>query len=181
MKNKTLLLALCMLAAATTLHAQDTLSVKQQASAPYKLAVGARFSSLGPLGADLSLSAKYFIGKESALEAQATAVPGSDFFQASLNYIWQPQLLSSSQFRPYVGVGVGFIRIDFSRFEDGEKFINPVGVFTIGAEYSFKKLPIAVSVDYRNPFLRYNNSSTQSKFTSGYYGNIGLGIKYILK
>lgn len=181
MKINTLLLTLCMLASFTTLHAQDTLSVKSQATKPYKLALGARFASQGPLGADLSLSAKYFIGKGSALEAQTTANPGSNFFQASLNYIWQPQLVTSSQFRPYVGLGVGFIKVDFSKYEDGEKFINPVGVFTIGAEYSFKKLPIALSVDYRNPFLRYTNSSTQSKFTAGYYGNIGLGVKYILK
>jgi hypothetical protein len=168
----------------TALHAQDTLSVKQQATKPYKLALGARFSTMGPLGADLALSAKYFIGKESALEVQTTAIPGSNFYQASLSYIWQPQLLSSSQFRPYAGLGAGIMRTkyDFSP-EEEKRYVKAAAIGVIGIEYQLKKLPLALSFDYRMELLGYylKNNVTTPGLSTSYPSNIGIGVKYIIK
>ncbi|MFD2246638.1 porin family protein [Pontibacter ruber] len=180
-----LLLCLCGLSLPATLQAQDSLSVKPQATAPYKVAVGARFSAGGPTGADLSITAKYFIGKQSALEAQSTVNPQNRYFLASLSYIWQPQLLTSSRFRPYAGLGVGVLR-SRNYYYDGRSTsehikVNPVGVATIGVEYTFPKAPIALSLDYRSTFLRLDNTSTQPTFDLRNSSNIGLGVKFLIR
>ncbi|WP_242921486.1 hypothetical protein [Pontibacter liquoris] len=179
MKKILLLLLLCF--GGFNLHAQDSLSVKPAATAPYKLAIGARYYAGGPLGADVSISAKYFIGRESALEAQSNIFHGSRYFLTSLSYIWQPQLLTSSRLQPYAGLGVGVMKSRTYYPAEERVKINPVGVATFGIEYSFKNAPIALSLDYRATFLRLDNTDTPPTISLGNTSNFGLGIKYLLR
>ena len=182
MKKIMLLLCLCGLALPATLQAQDSLTVKPQVQAPYKFAIGARFSPGGLTGADLSISAKYFIGKESALEVQSSVNPESRYYLASLSYIWQPKLATSDRFRPYAGLGVGVLRSRY--YYDGSSEyikVNPVGVATFGIEYTFKKAPIALSLDYRSTFIRFDNSNRPTYFSLNQSSNLGLGVKFLIK
>jgi hypothetical protein len=185
MKKIMLLLCLCGLTLPATLQAQDSLSVKPQVQAPYKLAIGARFAAGAATGGDLSISAKYFIGKESALEAQSSVNPESRFFLASLSYIWQPKLATSDRFRPYAGLGVGILR-SRNYYYDGSSMnefikVNPVAVATFGIEYTFKKAPIALSLDYRSTFMRYDNSNRPTYFSLNQSSNLGLGVKFLIR
>ncbi|WP_242926344.1 hypothetical protein [Pontibacter vulgaris] len=183
MKNKIMLLCLCLLSSLNTLQAQDSLRVKPQATAPYKAAIGARLSYGGPTGADISISAKYFIGKESALEAQSSIIKDSRIFLASLSYIWQPQLLTSSRFRPYAGLGLGVMRSHNYTYypEEPDITTNLVTVASFGMEYTFKKAPISLSLDYRAPFMRFDNSPYQPRMPLEQARTIGVGVKFLLK
>ncbi len=183
MKIKLTLLCICLLSTFSALQAQDSLSTQPRATAPYKLAVGARFTYGGPTGADVNLTAKYFIGRQSALEVQLPVVPQSKFQLALLSYIWQPQLLSTSRFRPYAGLGVGVMRARNPGFypEEPDMKTNPVAVATFGVEYTFKNAPVSLSLDYRAPFMRFDNSSYQPRLPLENTRTFGIGVKYLLK
>lgn len=180
MKNKILLICFCLFAATTHLLAQDSLSVTPAATKPYKLALGVRYSPGGP-GADFGFTAKYFIGTQSALEAQVLKLTYSDSYMATVSYVWQPQLLTSSGLRPYISAGLGAMRY-LDRHPD-VSFIktNPIAVVSAGIEYKLPKAPVALSLDYRAPVLRYDNSPYQSRKPVSDYGNLGIGVKLLLK
>jgi hypothetical protein len=72
---KKLLVSLISLFTFLTVQAQDLSYAKPQASAPYRVAVGLRYSASGPGHTDLGITAKYFIGEQSALEAYANLPP----------------------------------------------------------------------------------------------------------
>ncbi|GGG09695.1 hypothetical protein [Pontibacter amylolyticus] len=173
-------ISLCFVGAA---QAQDSLQVQpQQVSAPYKLAVGLRYA-VGPTGLTLGVTAKYFIREQSALEAYSDVNPESRQFLSSLSYIWQPKLATSNRLRPYAGIGVGLLRTNNpapTYFDGPASYINPVGVASFGAEYSFKKLPLALSLDYRSTFLRYGR--TTPNYVNHYRSsNLGIGLKYTFR
>lgn len=177
-----LIISLIGLLLCLSVQAEDSLQVKQQVSAPYKLAVGLRYAS-GPQGADLGVTAKYFIGKQSALEAYSDLNPESRYFLASLSYIWQPKLATSDRLRPYAGLGIGLLRTNnpYPPYYDGPpSYTNPVGVATFGVEYSLKKIPLAISLDYRSTFVRYGRS-TPPYVNLNNSSNIGLGLKYTFR
>jgi long-subunit fatty acid transport protein len=180
---KRLLLCLFCICAFTTTQAQDSLHIKQQVSAPYKVAVGMRYAFGGQTGGDLGISAKYFVGKQSALEAYSNLSMESRFFLASLSYIWQPKLATSERFRPYTGIGIGLLRTKNHapwHFDGPASYTNPVGVFSLGVEYSLKKIPLAISLDYRSTFVRYGRS-TPNYVNLNNSSNIGLGLKYTFR
>ncbi|SIQ65976.1 outer membrane beta-barrel protein [Pontibacter lucknowensis] len=162
-------------------QAQDMSDAKPQASAPYKAAVGLRYTVAGSGYTDLGITAKYFVTEQSALEAYVMIPSNSSDFLASLSYVWQPKLSFSERFRPYAGVGVGVLRHTSIRYPmDGKTYTSPVAFGTVGVEYQFKKLPLALSVDYRTPLFttgvnapHYNNRSQIS--------NIGVGLKYTFR
>ncbi|SIQ65956.1 hypothetical protein [Pontibacter lucknowensis] len=181
MKKKLLILcfSLCLAGAA---QAQDSLQVKPQVSAPYKLAVGMRYAT-GPQGADLGITAKYFIGKQSAWEAYSDLNPESRYFLASLSYIWQPKLATSDRVRPYAGVGVGLLKTNNpspAHFDGPASYTNPVGIASFGFEYSLKKIPLAISLDYRSTFMRYGRA-TPRYVDLIRSSNAGIGLKYTFR
>jgi opacity protein-like surface antigen len=179
---KKLLISFISLFMVLSAQAQDSLQVKPQVSAPYKLAVGLRYAS-GLQGADLGVTARYFIGKQSALEAYSDLNPESRYFLASLSYIWQPKLATSDRFRPYAGIGIGLLRTNnpYPPYYDGPaSYTNPVGIATFGVEYSLKKIPLAISLDYRSTFVRYGRS-TPSYVNLNNSSNVGLGLKYTFR
>lgn len=180
--KKKLLLSLIGVLLCLSVQAQDSLQIKQQVSAPYKLAVGFRYAA-GPTALSLGITAKYFIREQAALEAYSDLNPESRHFLTSLSYVWQPKLATSARFRPYAGIGVGVLRIDnpSTQFFDGPaSYTKPVGVYSFGVEYSFKKIPLALSLDYRSTFLR-NGHSTPTYFSYLRANNIGLGLKYTFR
>ncbi|HEY4651085.1 MAG TPA: hypothetical protein VIG72_06705 [Pontibacter sp.] len=180
MKKKILFSGFCLFATATTLLAQDSLSVKPVATKPYKLALGLRYSPGGP-AADFGFTAKYFIGAQSALEAQATKFSYSDSYMATVSYVWQPQLLTSSGLRPYISAGIGAMRYHDQHPDNSFIKTNPVAVVNAGVEYKFRRAPVALSLDYRAPVLRYDNSPYQSRKPLSDYGNLGIGVKLLLR
>jgi opacity protein-like surface antigen len=179
---KKLLISLCSLMICLSVQAQDSLQVKPLVSAPYKLAVGIRYAVAGPTGPDLGITAKYFIGKQSALEAFSNLSMESRYYLASLSYIWQPKLTTSERFRPYAGIGIGLLRTNNpkSYFDGPASYTNPVGVATFGIEYSLKKIPLAISLDYRSTFVRYGRT-TPNYVNLNNSSNIGLGLKYTFR
>lgn len=180
---KKLLISLISLFTVLTVQAQDSLQVKPQVSAPYKLTVGIRYAIAGPTGVDLGVTAKYFIGKQSALEAYSNLSMESRYFLSSLSYIWQPKLATSDRFRPYAGIGIGLLRTNNPapwHFDGPASYTNPVGVASFGVEYSFKKIPLAISLDYRSTFVRYGRS-TPSYVDLNKSSNVGLGVKYTFR
>ncbi|MHC2991118.1 hypothetical protein OB13_05795 [Pontibacter sp. HJ8] len=178
---KKLLLCLFCFCAFTAAQAQDSLHVKPQVSAPYKAAIGFRYSPGGPMGGDLGVTAKYFFRPQSALEAYSNLNLESRYFLASLSYIWQPKLATSERFRPYAGIGGGVLRNNNIHFVNGEQaYINPVAIATLGMEYQFKKLPLALSLDYRSTFMRFGNSTPDHLHLSR-SSNLGLGVKYTFR
>lgn len=180
---KRLSISLISMCLAGAVQAQDSLQVKPQVSAPYKLSVGMRYAIAGPTGADLGITAKYFIGKQSALEAYSNLNTESRYFLASLSYIWQPKLTTSERFRPYAGIGVGLLRTNNpspAYFDGPASYTNPVGVASFGVEYAFKKIPLAISLDYRSTFVRFGRS-TPAYVDLNKSSNIGLGLKYTFR
>lgn len=179
---KRLFISLIGLSLAGAVQAQDSLQVKPQVQAPYKLAVGLRYAS-GPSGIALGVTAKYFIGKQSALEAYSDLNPDARHFLASLSYIWQPKLATSDRFRPYAGIGIGILRTNNpspAHFDGPASYTNPVGIASFGVEYAFKKIPLAISLDYRSTFVRYGRS-TPSYVDLNNSSNIGIGLKYTFR
>ncbi|MCP2042888.1 outer membrane beta-barrel protein [Pontibacter sp. HSC-36F09] len=179
MKKKLLISCFSMLVFISA-QAQDSLQVKPQVSAPYKLAVGLRYSTGGPMGVDLGVSAKYFIGRESALEAHTALSPAARFHLTSLSYIWQPKLLTSERFRPYAGIGAGLLTVRDGFSNDDAKYTRAVAVATFGVEYKFKKVPIAISLDYRSTFIRFG-PAVPAYYNLNNTSNIGLGVKYTFR
>ncbi len=180
MKKKILLFCIFLLTIAPALQAQDSLLVTPRATMPYKFAFGLRYSPAGP-GSDYSFTAKYFLSNQSALEAQASKLTFSDNYMATLSYIWQPQLLTSTNIRPYAGLGIGVLHYQDHHPEGRITKTSPVAVVTAGIEYTFSKVPIAISLDYRAPILRYDNSNTSPRLPLSTFSNFGLGIKFLLK
>ena len=181
--KKKLLITLISLCVWGTAQAQDSLQVKPQVSAPYKVAVGIRYAIAGPTGTDLGITAKYFIGKQSALEAYSNLSTEKRYFLASLSYIWQPKLATSDRLRPYAGIGLGLLRTNNPSPEyygGPAAYTNPVAVASFGVEYSFKKTPLAISLDYRSTFVRYGRSTPQYVDLNN-SSNIGLGLKYTFR
>jgi opacity protein-like surface antigen len=177
--KKKLLISLISLCVWGTVQAQDSLHVKPQVSAPYKAAVGLRYSAGGPAGADLGITAKYFFRPQSALELHSTINPEARYYLASLSYIWQPKLATSDRFRPYAGIGVGFLRPDNRFYGEETDRSNIVIIPTLGIEYKFKRIPIAISLDYRSTFLRVSNGASQ--LNMNHSSNLGLGLKYTFR
>ncbi|MBD1397514.1 hypothetical protein H9Q13_10080 [Pontibacter sp. JH31] len=176
---KKLLISLLTFFVFGTVQAQDSLQVKSQVSAPYKIAIGIRYATGGPTGVDLGVTAKYFFRPQSAIELHSTLSPEARYYLASLSYIWQPKLATSERFRPYAGIGIGFLRPD-SRFYGNEVDRNNIVVLpTIGIEYQLKKVPLAISLDYRSTFMRIHSGTTQLNMRHS--SNIGLGVKYTFR
>lgn len=180
MLKKTLLtiLGTCALLAA---QAQDLPDAKPQASAPYKAAIGLRYTVGAGGYTDLGLTAKYFITEQTAFEAYAEIPFYSRDYLASLSYIWQPKLAFSERFRPYVGAGAGILRhTDWPLEIEGEPRISPIAFGMVGIEYQFKKLPMALSLDYRTPMLSTGTYAPNSNHISR-FSSLSLGLKYTLR
>jgi hypothetical protein len=178
MKKYFLVFALCLLAA--PLFAQDSLSTKPLATKPYKLALGVRYLPGGP-APDITFNAKYFFRPQSAIEVQAGKLSRNQATMATISYIWQPQLITSSNFRPYVGAGLGVMRYHDYQPEGTIIKTDPVAVINAGVEYRFSKAPIALSLDYRTPVVRIENSPTQARTPIGDYSSLAFGIKFLLR
>ncbi|WP_018476447.1 outer membrane beta-barrel protein [Pontibacter roseus] len=178
MKKKLLtsLINLCLFSAA---QAQDSLQVKHHVSAPYKVAVGIRYSAGGPTGVDLGITGKFFFSRQSALEVHSTINPNARNYLASLSYIWQPKLATSERIRPYAGIGMGIIRPDSKYYDNETTQSNLVVIPTIGIEYQFRRLPIAVSLDYRSTLMRVGGGSYNLNLRNT--SNLGLGLKYTFR
>jgi len=114
------------------------------------------------------------------VEAQFGRLSGSAY-QASLHYIWQPQLLSSSRFRPYAGIGVGLTATDRNIYgEEQHLETGAVGIATVGIEYTFPKAPIALSLDYRHSFAGYKSNYLRD-VPLRRMNNFGFSVKYIIR
>lgn len=182
MKNKLMLPLLSLLAlAAAPLHAQYAPVSTLQATAPYRMALGLRYSPSPMAGPDAAISIKHFFWRESAVEAQVGRLPYRNAYQASLHYIWQPQLLSSSRFRPYAGIGVGITGTNRDLYGERQHMkAGAVGMVTIGIEYTFPKAPIALSVDYRHTFVGYKTDYLRDVPLER-MSNLGFSLKYIIR
>ncbi|WP_299758848.1 hypothetical protein [uncultured Pontibacter sp.] len=180
MKTKLLLPLLSALSyfSSPALAQTDVPTSKPQAVAPYKTSLGLHATWGGPSGISSELRLKHFVGSQSALELQAGLGQWQNrgVYQASLHYLWQPQLLTSSRFRPYAGFGVGAVgSTSFNEKQDME--IQAALLTSIGIEYTFPKLPLAVSVDYRHTLVRLN-THTFDAFNKSNMGTLGIGLKY---
>jgi outer membrane protein W len=178
MKKHFLVFALCLLV--TPLFAQDNLSTKPLATKPYKLALGVRYLPGGP-APDITFNAKYFFRPQSAIEVQAGKLSRNQATMATISYIWQPELLTSAKLRPYAGIGVGAIRYHDFQPESSIIKTNPVAVLNAGLEYRLSKAPLAFSLDYRAPIVRFDTSPTQARTPLSDFSNLGVGIKFLLK
>ena len=181
MKNKRLYPILCAFTLLSTpLMAQtsDAPTSKPNAIAPYKTAIGLRLSPSPAYGSELSFTAKHFISPESALEAQICLINYNRGYMASLQYVWQPQLLTPKRLRPYAGIGLGITGTEFNRYGEKQALAtNLVGVFSIGIEYSFTKVPLTLSLDYRNAFAGYK-TDYDKHVPLNRLNNVGFGLKY---
>ncbi len=178
MKKHFLLFALFLLS--VPLLAQDSLSTKPLATKPYKLALGVRYSPGGP-ASDITFNARYFFRPQSAIDVQAGKLARNNAYVATVSYVWQPALLTSSRLRPYVGLGVGAIRYQDHQPEGSIVKTNPVAVLNTGLEYRLRKAPIAFSLDYRAPIVRFDTSPIQARTPLSDFSNLGVGIKFLLK
>jgi hypothetical protein len=152
---------------------------KPNAIAPYKTAVGIRLSSYHMYGSDLSVSAKHFIRPEKALELQVGTT--SRHHHASLQFIWQPQLLTSPRLRPYAGIGLGLTGTEFNRYGEKQPMeTNLVGLASFGIEYTFPKAPMTLSLDYRHAFVGYKHDY-EKDVPINRLNNLGFGLKYSFK
>ncbi|GHA64020.1 outer membrane beta-barrel protein [Pontibacter akesuensis] len=182
MKNKLLLPLLGAIALfATPALAQDTPTSKPQATAPYNTSIGFRASVAGPSGLTPEIRIKHFIRPQSALELQVGQWNYQGAYQASLHYLWQPQLLTSSRLRPYAGLGIGAVGSTKDRF--GERQVmetHAVLLGSVGVEYAFRKLPLAVSLDYRYVVTGFNTHSFDA-VNGSRASTFGIGLKYTLR
>jgi opacity protein-like surface antigen len=178
---KKLLLSLIGMLTILTAQSQDSPQVKPQASAPYKLAVGLRYTVGAGGYTDLGLTGKYFVTDQSALEAYVMIPSNSRDFLASLSYVWQPKLGFSERFRPYAGAGAGILRhTDWPLEIEGKPRISPIAFGMIGIEYQFKKLPMALSLDYRTPMLSTGANAPHSNHISR-FSSLSVGLKYTFR
>ncbi|GAB3825622.1 hypothetical protein GCM10028895_35450 [Pontibacter rugosus] len=179
MTNKLLLPLLgAMTLFALPVLAQETPASTPQAVAPYKTAIGFRTSFGGSSGTHSDLRLKHFIKPETALELQVGQLSYRDTYQASLHYIWQPQLLSTSRLRPYAGIGIGAVGTTRNRlYEKQDLEMGAVVLGSVGIEYTFRKLPLSVSLDYRHTLLGLSTSTFQYRGYSS-MNSVGLGLKY---
>lgn len=175
------LISLVSLFTCLSVQAQDLPDTKPQASAPYKAAVGLRYTVGGGGYTDLGLTAKYFITDQTAFEVYTKLPFYSRDYLASLSYIWQPKLGFSERFRPYVGAGAGILRHTNWPLEyEGEPRISPIAFGMIGIEYQFKKLPMALSLDYRTPMLSAGTYAPHSNHISR-ISSLSVGLKYTFR
>lgn len=180
MKTKLLLPLLGVLAyfSSPALAQTDAPTSKPQAVAPYKTSLGLHTTWGGPSGMSSELRLKHFVSPQSALELQVGQWQYRGAYQASLHYLWQPQLLTSSRIRPYAGLGVGAVGSTRGRFnEEQDMEVRAVLLTSIGIEYTFPRLPLAVSVDYRHTLVRLN-THTFDAINSSNMGTLGVGLKY---
>ena len=178
----TILLCIFCLTALPSMAQEEAITSKPGAYAPYKFSIGLRYANNGgPTGADIGATAKYFFTKQSAVEVQSTIHPKASYYLASLSYIWQPQLLTSARFRPYAGIGLSLIRASDNFSSTESRYSNLVITPSFGVEYQFKKLPLALSIDYRSTHLRLNTGSTTNNINLRTTSNIGFGLKYTFK
>jgi hypothetical protein len=100
---------------------------------------------------------------------------------ASLSYVWQPKLAISERFRPYAGIGGGVLRHTGTPYgQEGQAYISPVAFGTIGMEYLFKKLPMALSLDYRTPIFSTGEHAPHYNHISR-VSSLGLSLKYTFR
>lgn len=174
-------LLVAMLLTASSLHAQDAPASKPQATAPYKAAFGLRTTFSGPSGIKSELRLKYFINSEAALELQAGEWFYQKAYHASLHYLWQPQLLSSSRFRPYAGIGIGVVGTTRDKFHEQQNLeMGAVLLGSLGVEYTFPRLPLALSLDYRHTLLGLNTDTFRAIRPAG-MNTLGFSVKYIIR
>ncbi|AKD05566.1 hypothetical protein PKOR_06755 [Pontibacter korlensis] len=160
--------------------AQDTPTSKPNAIAPYKTAIGYRASVGGPTGIQHELRIKRFVKPEAALELQVGRWGHRESYQASLHYLWQPQLLTSSRLRPYAGVGIGAVGTTRGWYYEKQPLkVGAILLASVGVEYAFQKIPLAVSLDYRHAVLGVNTDSYSFRGFS-YMNTLGLGLKYTI-
>jgi hypothetical protein len=173
------LLAALVLLSFPVLAQEDAPTSKPSAIAPYKTAVGIRYSPTPAYGgSELTFTAKHFIRPESALEANIGFIDHNRAFMTSLQYVWQPQLLTFSRLRPYAGIGLGLTGNMYNnRAEKQPLETNLVILNSIGVEYTFPKIPVAVSLDYRHAFASFKYDDTKD-LPKRKLNTIALGLKY---
>ncbi|MBB6609500.1 hypothetical protein H7F15_00480 [Pontibacter sp. Tf4] len=146
---------------------------------PYKLAIGVRLLNFAG-DFDMGVNAKYFIGKQSALEASVSKVIfNNNAYQLALMYERHSKLLNSNHFLLYYGGGAGLLHITKegwgSFYGEEPKPTTQVGAgFVIGTEIGLGKIPLAFSADFRG--IYYLKPNRQGGFTN--VANGTLGIKY---
>ena len=156
----------------------DAPTSKPGAVAPYRTSVGLRFSPSGKYGTDLTITARHFIRPESAIEAQVGLFNFNRGYQASLQYVWQPQLLSSQRLRPYAGIGIGITGTEFNRYGEQQSMAtNLTGIASVGIEYTFSKIPLALSLDYRFAFVG-DTTDPVKDVPLNRFNNVGVTVKY---
>ncbi|MER2997370.1 hypothetical protein [Pontibacter populi] len=161
----------------------DSLAIQKQmefaAAPPYKLAIGVRVLNLvGEF--DMGLNAKYFIGRQSALEASVSKVIFNDnAYQLALMYERHNKLFNSNHFLLYYGGGTGLLHITKEGYgtimsEDPKPSTQVGAGFIIGAEVGLGKIPVALSADFRGIYyLKPNRQGGAANVA-----NATLGIKY---
>lgn len=175
------LLGLFSLMATPVLAQEDAPTSTPGALAPYKTAIGFRYSPSNQFGADLAITAKHFIRPESAIEAQMGITNYNRGYLASIQYVWQPQLLTSSRLRPYAGIGIGLTGTEFNTQGEQQPWsTNLIGIASFGIEYTLSKAPLTFSLDYRHAFVGYKTDSFKDVPLNRLH-NIGLGVKYLFK
>ncbi|MCX2740485.1 hypothetical protein [Pontibacter anaerobius] len=173
-----LLGALSYFAGPALAQTDDVPSSKPQAVAPYKTSLGFRTTWGGPSGIDSELRLKHFVGPQSALELQVGQWHYQRAYQASLHYLWQPQLLTSSRLRPYAGLGIGAVGGSRDRFNEKQDMeVGAMLLASVGIEYTFPRLPLAISVDYRHMMLGLNTNNFEY-FGHSRISTLGVGLKY---
>ena len=139
----------------------------------HKFAVGIRFSTFSDK--ENSLSGKYFLTPKSALHltiGQYAGRPTS--LSTTMLYERYRSLFHSTQLRCFYGLGLNVTTAESRRdFRLDDISFHVAG--SLGAEYSFKKLPLAFGVDGRQLLLLrqgdYNLSSA----------NIAVSAHYLFK
>lgn len=139
----------------------------------HKFAVGVRFSTFSDK--ENSLSGKYFLTPTSALHLTiGKYVAGSGRLSTTLIYERYHSLFHTKQLRYLYGIG-----LNAHGAETGREFrledIRIYAAVTLGAEYSFKTLPLSISVDGRQlVWLRQSSDPTGS-------ANIAISVHYLFK
>lgn len=177
-----IILSFCALAA-TAQITPDSTDVQKQidfaTAPPYKLAVGVRLLNLAG-DFDMGVNAKYFIGRQSAVEASVSKVIFNDnAYQLALMYERHNRLFNSNHFLLYYGGGAGLLHITKEGYgtfysEDPKPSTQVGAGFIVGAEIGLGKIPLAFSTDFRG--IYYIKPNRQGGFPN--VANATLGIKY---